>query len=81
MAKRTIFIIKNMPSGFETFNFVGDENLTLVEFINKLSGNRQFTYEYKKEEIVGYHHEGNADGQKFKKYQDEIISKNCVEIK
>ncbi len=75
MAKRTIFIIKNMPIGFETFNFVGDENLNLVEFINKISGNKKFTYEYKKEEINGYHHEGNADGEKFKIFRNKINNK------
>jgi nucleoside-diphosphate-sugar epimerase len=68
MAKRTIFIINNMPNGFETFNFVGNENLNLVEFINKISNNRKFTYEYIKEDISGYHHEGNADGSKFFKF-------------
>lgn len=68
MAKRTIFIINNMPIGFETFNFVGNENLNLVEFIDKISGNRKFTYEYAKEDINGYHHEGNADGSKFLKF-------------
>jgi dTDP-glucose 4,6-dehydratase len=65
MARRIIFIIKNMPIGFDIFNFVGDENLTLVDFINKLSGSKEFTYEYIKEDISGYHHEGNADGTKF----------------
>ena len=75
MARRTIFIIKHMPYGFEIFNFVGDENLNLVDFINKISGNKKFTYEYKKEEINGYHHEGNADGQKFKDFENNISLK------
>ena len=26
---------------------------------------KKYTYEYIKEEINGYHHEGNADGSKF----------------
>jgi nucleoside-diphosphate-sugar epimerase len=68
MAKRIIFIIKNMPETFEVFNFVGDENLTLVEFIRLFSEGREFTYEYLKEELAGYHHEGNANGDKFKKF-------------
>jgi nucleoside-diphosphate-sugar epimerase len=65
MANRIIFIMNNMPNGHETFNFVGDENLSLVEFIHKLSNGKHFTYEYLKEEIQGYTHEGNADGSKF----------------
>jgi nucleoside-diphosphate-sugar epimerase len=65
MARRIVFIINNMPQCFETFNFVGDENLSLVEFIEKLSGSREFTYEYKKDEMSGYNHECNADGTKF----------------
>ena len=68
MARRVIFIINNMPNYFEIFNFVGDENLSLVEFVEKLSGSREFTYEYKKDELAGYHHEGNADGTKFKEF-------------
>ena len=68
MARRVVFIIKNMPEGFEIFNFVGDENLTLVEFIDKLSDSKEFTYEYMKEDISGYHHEGNADGSKFAEF-------------
>jgi nucleoside-diphosphate-sugar epimerase len=68
MAKRIIFIINNMPNKFEIFNFVGDKNLTLVDFIKIFSGDREFTYEYLKEEISGYHHEGNADGSKFKDF-------------
>jgi len=54
-----------MKIGYEIFNFVGDDNLSLVEFITKLSHGKLFTYEYKKEEITGYHHEGNANGKKF----------------
>jgi hypothetical protein len=54
-----------MKIGYDVFNFVGDENLSLVEFITKLSYEKPFTYEYIKEEISGYHHEGNADGTKF----------------
>jgi dTDP-glucose 4,6-dehydratase len=65
MARRIVFIIKNMPTGFEIFNFVGDENMSLVDLIHKLSDNKQFTYDFFKENIDGYHHEGNADGNKF----------------
>ena len=68
MAKRIVFIINNMPNYFEVFNFVGDENLSLVEFIEKFSEFREFTHEFIKEEISGYHHEGNADGSKFKTF-------------
>jgi len=65
MAIRIIYIMKNMKTGYDVFNFVGDENLSLVDFITKLSYGKQFTYEYIKNEISGYHHEGNADGMKF----------------
>jgi nucleoside-diphosphate-sugar epimerase len=68
MAKRIIYIINNMPEKFEIFNFVGDENLTLVDFIKLFSKGREFTYEYLKEDVAGYHHEGNANGDKFKKF-------------
>lgn len=68
MAKRVIFIIKNMPPGCEIFNFVGDDNLSLVEFISLISNNQSFTYEYKRDELSGYHHEGNANGKKFKDF-------------
>jgi nucleoside-diphosphate-sugar epimerase len=61
MARRVVFLVKNMPTaGFETFNFVGDENL--------FAENRPFTYEYTKQEIAGYHHDANADGSKFADY-------------
>lgn len=65
MAKRIVYIINNMPNKFEIFNFVGNENLSLVDFIKLFAEDREFTYEYLKEEISGYHHEGNADGTKF----------------
>ena len=65
MARRIVFIIKNMPVGFEVFNFVGDENISLIDLINKLSNNKPFTYEFFKTDINGYHHEGNANGNKF----------------
>jgi nucleoside-diphosphate-sugar epimerase len=68
MANRIIYIIQNMKTGYDVFNFVGNENLSLVEFISKLSNGKKFTYEYIKEEISGYHHEGNADGSKFLKF-------------
>jgi len=77
MARRTIFIIKNMPIGFENFNFVGDENLNLAEFIKKLSNNREFTYEYiETPQISGYHHEGNADGSKYKLFETTQLGIN-----
>ena len=77
MAKRIVFIINNMPDSFEIFNFVGEENLSLVEFIEKFSASRKFTYEYIKEEISGYHHEGNADGSKFKAFCIKNNYNNC----
>jgi len=65
MSNRIICIIKNMKIGYDVFNLVGDENLSLIEFITKLSYGKQFTYEYMKEDLSGYHHEGNADGTKY----------------
>jgi dTDP-glucose 4,6-dehydratase len=74
MARRTVFIIKHMPVGFETFNFVGDENLNLVEIIEKLSNLQKFTYEYiETPKISGYHHEGNADGSKYKMFEQSLV--------
>ena len=65
MARRIIFIAKNMQIGFDVFNFVGDENMSLIDLIQKLSNNQPFTYEFFKNDIHGYHHEGNANGNKF----------------
>jgi nucleoside-diphosphate-sugar epimerase len=76
MASRIVFIINNMPDYFEIFNFVGDENLTLIEFIQKFANSRDFSYEYLKEEITGYHHEGNACGDKFAKFRLKIKNIN-----
>jgi dTDP-glucose 4,6-dehydratase len=69
MAKRIIFIIKNMPIGFDVFNFVGDEDLSLIEFIKKMSNDKPFTYEYKIDNLSGYYPDYNADGTKFKTFQ------------
>jgi UDP-glucose 4-epimerase len=65
MARRVVFIIQNMQVGCEVFNFVGDKNINLVEFIRNCSNGRLFTYEFIKDELSGYHHEANADGSKF----------------
>ena len=54
-----------MQIGFDVFNFVGDENMSLIDLIAKLSNNKPFTYEFFKNDINGYHHEGNASGNKF----------------
>ena len=74
MAKRTLYIINNMPCGFEVFNFVGDENLTLAEFIKKLSDGKEFTFEYKTDSIAGYNHSANADGAKFNNFIQTLSS-------
>lgn len=74
MSIRIIHIIKNMKIGYDVFNFVGDKNLSLVEFITKLSYGKKFTYEYIKEEISGYHHEGNADGTKFLNFYKNTLN-------
>ena len=76
MARRVVFLVKNMPAGFEIFNFVGDENLSLVEFVELFAENRPFTYEYTKHEIAGYHHEANADGSKFADYYRRCSHEN-----
>ena len=65
LSRRIIFIINHFPNKYETFNMVGNNNLSLVDFIKKISNSENFTYEYKKEELDGYHHEGNADGTKY----------------
>ena len=75
MAKRTVFIINNMPRGFEVFNFVGNDSLTLVEFIKKLSNGNEFTFEYKTDFIAGYNHSGNADGTKFNSFMEKQLKK------
>lgn len=75
MARRTVFIINHMPVGFETFNFVGDENLNLSSFIEKLSNQRKFTYEYIETPVIsGYHHEANADGTKYRVFEQTILN-------
>ena len=71
MARRIVYIINNMHVGFEVFNFVGDENISLVDLIIKLSNNKPFTYEYFKDNIDGYHHEGNANGSKFLEFYNK----------
>jgi hypothetical protein len=72
MAKRILLIICNMPNKFEVFNFVGDKNLSLDEFIEKMANSRKFTYEYIKDELSGYHPEANADGSKFENFLKNI---------
>lgn len=80
MAEQTLFIINNFPNGFEVFNFVGEDNIDLVEFITKISNSTCFTYEYNKEEIYGYRHECNADGSKFLEFCENKKSKNVLQI-
>jgi hypothetical protein len=76
MARRVVFLVKNMPEvGFEVFNFVGDKNLSLVEFVELFAENQPFTYEYMKQEIVGYNHEANADGGKFADYYRSCLDR------
>ena len=67
-----------MQVGFDVFNFVGDENMSLIDLINKLSNNQQFTYEFFKNDINGYHHEGNANGNKFLEFYN---SQNNINFK
>ena len=77
MATRIIYIIQNMKTGYETYNFVGEDNLSLVDFISKLSDGKQFTFEYVNESISGYHNEGNADGTKYALfYKNTELNKN-----
>jgi nucleoside-diphosphate-sugar epimerase len=71
MARRVVFIIKHMPMGCEVFNFVGDKNIALVEFVQLFSNGRPFTYDFVKDELNGYHHEANANGSKFTHYCSE----------
>jgi hypothetical protein len=69
MAKRIVFIVTNMEVGVVIFNFVGDDDLTLVEFIQKLSNNKPFTFEYKIDTLSGYNPNYNADGTKFNEFK------------
>jgi nucleoside-diphosphate-sugar epimerase len=75
MAKRIIFIIQNITIGFDIFNFVGNEDLNLIEFIRKISNDRPFTYEYKIDALSGYNPDYNADGTKFMDFYNKIINK------
>jgi UDP-glucose 4-epimerase len=75
MARRVVFVIKNMPIGCEVFNFVGDENINLVDFIRNFSNGKPFTYDFVKDELNGYHHEANADGTKFAYYSQKYCFK------
>ena len=74
MAKRIIFIINNMKTGFDIFNFVGDDDLLLVDFIKKISNNKEFTFEYKINELDGYNPDYNADGSKFIEFRNKILN-------
>jgi len=77
MARRVVFLIVHMENKFDFFNFVGDENLSLVEFIEKISGTKNFTYEYrdnKKPKIPGYQYSGNMNGDKFKSFYSSKIN-------
>ncbi len=71
VAERTIFLIKNMMSVpvCDVFNFVGDEDLSLVEFIEKMSNGKKFTYEHQDIQINGYTSSANAKGDKFKLFR------------
>lgn len=70
MAQRVILLIKNMNApACEVFNFVGDEDMPLDELIKKLSNGKQFTVEYHAVNIKGYTSDGNANGDKFNKFQ------------
>lgn len=61
-----IFKVMNKFPKFEIFNLVGDENLTMVEFISKFGTN--FTFEYSIEEDKGYCNDFNANGSKLFSY-------------
>jgi len=72
MAKRIVFLVTNMEVGVDIFNFVGDDDLTLVEFIQKLSNNKPFTFEYKIDTLSGYNPNYNADGTKFNEFKKKL---------
>jgi len=72
MAKRIILIINNMKQGFDVFNFVGDEDLSLEDFIKKLSCGKNFTYEYKIDNLSGYNPDYNANGNKFLEFKNNL---------
>jgi nucleoside-diphosphate-sugar epimerase len=65
MCEKVYKVMQKFPS-FEIFNLVGDENLTMVEFISQLGTN--FTYEYMNESENGYCNDFNASGFKLYAY-------------
>lgn len=73
VASNIIFLIENMKSTYDVFNFVGNDNIYLHELIPKLVKDRVFTYEYCiKDEIKGYQHEANANGDKLLNHMNKI---------
>jgi len=74
VAERTIFLIKTMNKPVhDTFNFVGDKDITLVEFIERHSGGKNFTYEHKDININGYSSSANANGEKFERFREKCV--------
>ena len=65
MCEKVYKVIQKFPS-FEIFNLVGDENLTMIEFISQFGTN--FTYEYTTECENGYCNDFNATGFKLSSY-------------
>ena len=76
MAERVILTVNLWPeSSFEIFNLVGDEDLSLDQFISKFGTN--FTFEYvEKDHEKGYLSAMNALGVKLK----HLLSKNNNDI-
>jgi dTDP-glucose 4,6-dehydratase len=74
ICKITEHFIKREDDGFNVYNLVGSENLTLEQFIKKLSNEKSFTVEY---DITagqdGYVYESNANRDKLKNFIDNKL--------
>lgn len=57
--------------GYDTFNFVGDENITLVEFISKFGS--RFSFDHKLDnKLDGYKAGNNANGDKLDTFINSV---------
>jgi nucleoside-diphosphate-sugar epimerase len=68
---KKVDILLNNFNGYSVFNLVGDESITLEEFISKF-GNT-YTYEYDTRILInGYTNESNANGDKLSNFINSI---------
>lgn len=72
ICKKTKFLIDNF-NGYSVFNLVGDENITLEQFISKFGDN--YTCEYDTSITkIGYPNESNAKGDKLNAFINSVTS-------